>query len=604
MSRSNWSFSPRRRCSQLRPSLLWIVVASAAVSGLYLFYHFVVPQLNRFDFHSNLSWYDLGAYGFGPSRGYASFEYESPVVEIIESTNGTGCDPRYTFLTPRGDSVEQHGPMILDAQGELVWMKHNWETTQDFKVQRYRGEDYLTYWEGSQIESRGFGSWYMLDSTYTVRYVINPVGDYGGDLHEFHITNNDTALMTVYDPSLADLSPIGGPEIGWILDCLIQEIDLVTGELIFEWRASEHFPINSTFEVFTGETGNERDSAFDWFHINSVDQDGQGNYIISSRHLHSVSCISRHTGEFLWTLGGKTNDFLDLSDGEATDFSWQHDARWHEDSKTLTLFDNSVHAYDDPDAASRAMVIYLDIPNREATLRADYYHPSYINSVSQGNVQVLDDSGRVLVGWGHSAAYSQFSADGLLECNVHFGASAFFDFGRVVSYRIFKGDWVGNPQTRPDAAVIGDTAYVSWNGATEVTSWRLESWVPEEAPNIRAPAVEEITVVSVFDKVSFETEVTLPAELDSPVFRFAALDRNGNVLAVTDPLQREVEGSAIDDLLNAEHWIVGTALVAGTCGLVAALARICRSPRSHRKKPWPRNEYQLVPFGRENTESA
>jgi hypothetical protein len=160
MSPSTWD--AERRCVDPRRPLLWIAGTSAIVSLLYLFHLVVVPQLVRFDFRADLSWYDLGAYGFGPSRGYVSFQYESPLVQISQTDNGTGCDDRYTFLAPRGDSVAHEGPMILDAQGELVWMKHNWDTTHDFKVQRYRGEDYLTYWEGSQVEGRGYGSWYMV----------------------------------------------------------------------------------------------------------------------------------------------------------------------------------------------------------------------------------------------------------------------------------------------------------------------------------------------------------------------------------------------------------------------------------------------------------
>lgn len=154
-----------RRCFEKRFILLWILIIGAIVGLLYPFFRFAVPQLYRFDFHWNLSWYDLGAYGFGPSRSYASFEYESPLVKITESENGkngTGCDGRYTFFAPHGDSVALPGPLILDSRGELVWKKHNWETTHDFKVQRYQGRDYLTYWEGNQVESRGFGSWYMV----------------------------------------------------------------------------------------------------------------------------------------------------------------------------------------------------------------------------------------------------------------------------------------------------------------------------------------------------------------------------------------------------------------------------------------------------------
>ncbi|KAL4919001.1 ASST-domain-containing protein [Aspergillus aurantiobrunneus] len=598
MSCSTWSVW-RRRCLEQRLPLRWLAIGSATVSFIYLFYLYAVPQLVRFDFRGNLSWYDLGVYGFGPSRSYVSFEYESPLVEITQGDDG-GCDSRYTFLAPHGDSVAQPGPMILDAQGELVWMKHNWETTHDFKVQRYRGEDYLTYWEGSQVEGRGLElTFSRLDSTYTPRYVINPVGNYPGDLHEFHLTADGTALATIYDPTLTDLSPIGGPEIGWIYDCLFQEIDIETGDLIFEWRASEHFPINSTYHALAEGAGKERASAFDFFHINSVDKDTQGNYIISARHFHIVSCISRHTGETLWTLGGKTNDFRDLSNGEATSFAWQHDARWHADSSTLTLFDNAAHSYSDPPSESRGMVIYLDIPKREATLRSAYYHPYHTKSVSQGNVQLLDDSGRVFVSWGHSAAYSEFSADGLLECNVHYGALAFFDFGRVVSYRAFKADWIGNPQSQPDAVVTGDVAHVSWNGATEVTTWRLETWKFDlNNSNIAELDLTEDTItLDECAKSGFETEISISAEIDSPIFRIAALDAKGKVLGVTDPLQRESEVSSVDELLDVHYWIVGIALVAGACGVIAALSRISGSCRCRRRGPWRRSEYQLVPLG-------
>lgn len=52
--------------------------------------------------------------------------------------------------------------MIIDAAGDLVWMKHSQGVTQDFKVQRYQAEDFLTYWEGKEVAGRGEGSWFMV----------------------------------------------------------------------------------------------------------------------------------------------------------------------------------------------------------------------------------------------------------------------------------------------------------------------------------------------------------------------------------------------------------------------------------------------------------
>lgn len=137
-----------------------LLTFGAVVSLVYLFYLFVLPQILKFRLRSDLSWYDLGLYGFGPTRGYVSFEEESPVVEI--SQWDTGCDPRFTFIAPRGDSIGHPGPMILDAAGNLVWMKHIQDVTQDFKLQRYQEEDFLTYWEGKEVAGRGDGSWYMV----------------------------------------------------------------------------------------------------------------------------------------------------------------------------------------------------------------------------------------------------------------------------------------------------------------------------------------------------------------------------------------------------------------------------------------------------------
>lgn len=164
-----------RQCSRGRPSAALRLISSwlgrsdrrrllpavlAAIGGLILFWLFAVPQLLRFRFRLGLSRYDLGLYGFGPSRSFVSFDEQSRTVEI--SPAGAQCDPGYTFLAPRGDSVAHPGPMIVDAHGELVWAKYHRATTQDFKVQQYKGQDYLTYWQGDEEDGHGRGSWYMV----------------------------------------------------------------------------------------------------------------------------------------------------------------------------------------------------------------------------------------------------------------------------------------------------------------------------------------------------------------------------------------------------------------------------------------------------------
>lgn len=227
-----------------------------------------------------------------------------------------------------------------------------------------------------------------------------------GDLHEFQITDSGTALVTIYESIPFDLTAIGGPSSGWIYDCLFQEIDIVTGELLFEWRASNHYPISSTFLPLVG---GDMSKPFDAFHMNSVDKDTRGNYLVSMRHTHTVSNINGKTGAVLWTLGGRLNDFTDVTDSGATEFSWQHDARWRGDN-TITLLNNAAREFDSPGPYSYGMAIQLDIEARQATLQTLYSDSQQVLATSQGNLQVLQN-GNVFVGWGHSAAFTEFTPE-------------------------------------------------------------------------------------------------------------------------------------------------------------------------------------------------
>ncbi|OJJ42525.1 hypothetical protein ASPZODRAFT_76544 [Penicilliopsis zonata CBS 506.65] len=567
-----------------------VVVATSILSTLYVF---LWPHLVKFRPRLDLTWYDWGLYGFYPSQSYASFEYESPSVEFAHWD--PRCDERYTFFAPRGDSIHSPGPMILDAQGELVYLQPNMGVTQDFKVVQYRGESFLAYWEGEEVAGHGDGSWYMLDSTYTQRFEIRPLGGIGGDLHEFMITDNDTALVSIYETIPADLSSIGGPEEGYLIDGVFQEIDIATGELLFEWHASHHYPVNSTYEKLKGR-GRDRDSAFDYFHLNSIEKDHEGHYLISARHTHTVTSIDRETGAVRWTLGGRANDFTDASDGAATDFAWQHDARWH-GTHTLTLMDNAVHSNSDPAPQSRGMLIDLDVPNRVATLRTAFYHPQQMKVVSQGNVQLVpgshgpdDDGDHVIVGWGHSAAFTEYTAEGELLCDVHFGASMFFTFGRVVSYRTFKGDWVGRPRTSPSAAVAGDNVYVSWNGATEVATWQLEVWDGEHLDGEQEMAFQPVNQAP---RDGFETEIELPAEVHDRFVRVAALDAAGEVLGRT-PIVRRAPGWTLAGFFAAQSAGVLVMYVMGGCCLLLGMYWGCHL----RMERWraKQQEYHLVPL--------
>jgi hypothetical protein len=155
------------------------------------------------------------------------------------------------------------------------------------------------------------------------------------DLHEFLLTPDGTALMTVYQKYKYDLSDWrtfnattdpNDADPNWIWDCVLQEIAVDTRDVIFEWRASEHININDTYHLLK-KAGNYEDP-FDWFHLNSIRKDELGNYLVSARYTHSITYIDGKTGAVIWILGGKKNVFMDLSEGFAINSAWQHDAQF------------------------------------------------------------------------------------------------------------------------------------------------------------------------------------------------------------------------------------------------------------------------------------
>lgn len=360
-----------------------------------------------------------------------------------------------------------------------------------------------------------------------------------GDIHEFHITPQDTALMTVYYPQPVDLSSLGGPEDGWVLDSIFQEVDIGSGELLFEWRASDHIAVDATMRSVIGsDDGKTPGSGFDYFHINSIDKDRHGNYITSARHTHQVLCISPQ-GETLWILGGKHNMFADLSSGRATSFTWQHHARWHGNS-TLALFDNA-KSTTTGDAYlgdhSRGLLLRLDTDAKTAEVLHDYYDPAHPKlAESQGSMQVMPDTGRVLVDYGFLPAWTEFSPAGDVLCDVRLAPWIIWQLGMVTSYRVFKATrWVGRPAHPPETYLRPDEGvlYVSWNGATEVARWVLQgaSW-----QGVRDGVFEDVDVQV---KDGFEAGFKITADMPH-YLRLAAVDRDGAVLRCSRVLDRHI----------------------------------------------------------------
>ncbi|CZR69900.1 uncharacterized protein PAC_19800 [Phialocephala subalpina] len=492
-----------------------------------LFAALPVPWVATFSFNA----YDLGFHGMYPRQHFHSVDFEAPAPKITQWDSA--CDPGNLLLTPRGPLVTgpARGPVILDARGNLIWMDNDkFKQAMNLNVQKYKGKDYLTFWTKSKKNSNAKHSkksYVLLDSSYEIAHRVRPHGHgLKGDSHEFRITPQGTALITIYYKHKVDCTDLGLGKSCWIQDGLFQEVDIETGRLLFEWRATDHIRMSDVFSSPSRKDGHgkSKNDAFDFFHINSVDKIDSGDYIISARYMHAVACISAKTGDILWQLGGKNNNFEDLNG--ATDFAWQHHVTW-QGNNTISLFDNHANTvFHSPYKHSKGMLIRLDMEKMTATLIQKYVHPDKILNVSQGSVQVIPESGNVLVGFGNSPTYIEFSADGKVLCSAHFAPRLAFeiiDFGLVKSYRVFKSPWVGRPKTVPDVKVKHRKVYVSWNGATEVTGWRLEKAGALEAKD------DEFVTVQELERDGFETSFALD-KIDGYV-RIAALDATKGVMA-------------------------------------------------------------------------
>src|SRR5919112_4620562 len=264
-----------------------------------------------------------------------------PAVEVTTPAHDTSSG--YVFVAPkRGVLAPQSGPgqnglMILDDSGQLVWfysLQDQGKSATDFKVQSYRGRPVLTWWEASELRGPSGGEYVILDDSYREITRVHAGNDYKGDMHEFLITPEDTALIPIYNKVAMDLSPVGGPEDGFAVEGVVQEVDIETGEVVFEWHSLDYVALEESY--YEPALKGFYHDHYEYFHLNSIDLDRDGNLLISAKKTFAVYKLDRKTGDVIWRLGGKNSDF---EMGPGTRARRQHDARRQRDG-TITIFDN------------------------------------------------------------------------------------------------------------------------------------------------------------------------------------------------------------------------------------------------------------------------
>jgi Arylsulfotransferase (ASST) len=427
-----------------------------------------------------------------------------PVLTVATATRS--ALPGSVFLAPKRKSG-QSGPTILDERGNYVWFKPSAKgvVVDDFRVQSYRGESVLTWWEGKTSDGGyGEGTWVIADHSYREIARIRAGRGLKGDLHELELTDRGTALIPIYHAVKADLRPVGAYQDGEAVDSIIQEVDIASGKVLWEWHSLDHVAIT---ESHAGPPQKHR-FPYDYFHINSIDVDSDGNLLVSARNTWTIYKLDRKSGDVLWRLGGYRSDF---ALGKGVRFAWQHDARRQPDG-TITLFDNeSTPKVGDH---SRVLQLAVDEAARRVTVARVFEHPDGLLAFAEGNAQALP-SGDTLVGWGMGRRVSELGPGGELLFDVKLPSDA-------DTYRAYRFDWTGQPASRPDVAVTPTGVAVSWNGATEVTRWQV----------LAGPSPDQLVPVTEAPRTGFETVIPIATKARYVAVRAFAGTRE---LATSEP---------------------------------------------------------------------
>jgi hypothetical protein len=474
-------------------------------------------------------------------EGVASFVTQPKLTPALPTINTlrSGQAPGFVFIaifqnkfftTPL---VGTGGPQILDSKGHFVWLKNATKAAPDtlnLQVQTYQGKPVLTYWDGVVANTGEMkGNWHVLNDRYKeIAKIPDTIDGWQPSGHEFHITKSGTALTTGYKyiPH-RDLSSRGGSKDQTLLDSGVVEVDVKTGKLVKAWSADEHIPMSDAVPPANPNSP----AAYDPWHINSIDVDKDGNWLVSMRNTWAIYKVNSTTGAIMWTLGGKSNQFQ-IPDNVA--FAFQHDARWLPNGD-MSIFDNDCCGFipqpsGPPKAAppvhgkqSRGLEIKVDQNAKTVSLVEENKLYDLISG-TQGNRQVLA-GGNVFMGWGQQPFYSEFSKTGKLLLSVRYP-------DQNESYRAYRFAWKGRPASKPAAAARpsgrNTRVYVSWNGATEVRSWRI--WAGRSSRKL-AVVAKKVT------KSGFETAKTIKGA--GPIVKVQALDKRGRVIGTSRAVRRQ-----------------------------------------------------------------
>ena len=463
----------------------------------------------------------IGAYNTDNTYSYVTQpSLRPPVIRSDIKPQSSKLAPGYILMTNFYDLSHppitgQSGPLILDNNLQPVWFKPVGvqNVAGNLSLQLYNGKPVLAWWQGvvTNTGATEQGEYVIVNQHYQTVATLHATDGWVLTLHEIVIRGHD-AWVTANKNIPMDLGRYGGAYNGALIDSAVQEYDLTTGKLVRSWDALDHIPLGDSKASLPT-------NGFPWdaYHVNAIDVPGDGSFVVSMRNTWAAYKVNIATGKIEWTLGGPHSSF---KIGPGADFQWQHDVVTYPGSPLITMFDdhccqiNSGGTYVSPTGASRGLVLKLDQKTHTATLAGQYSHGSKFDSDYMGSLEPLAN-GNEMVGWGSSPFITEYSASGdmLLDARLP---------GSDISYRAKVEPWVGLPLYPPAAAARRKngktTVYASWNGATQVASWKVLS----------AAGGQTIATAT---KSAFETAI--PVNQSTATFTVQALNAQGKVIGTS-----------------------------------------------------------------------
>jgi len=453
---------------------------------------------------------------------YSSAPALTPSTVRITTPAKPDASPGDLFLAPY-QGMGSPGPMITEQSGSLVWFHPlpAGDSATNFQVLQYEGKPALAWWQGRILEvGFGQGEDLLYNTSYQHIATIFAGNGYHADLHEIRITPQGTAWIDMFDPIHMNLTSAGGEANGVLTDSVVQEIDIKTGLVMWEWHALGH--------VALSESNNPAPKAsypWDYVHINSIDpgpaggvgSNQPGDVLLSSRSTWTLYDVDLHTGGFRWRLGGSHSS---LKLGAGTRFYWQHDAEW-QPGGLISVFDNG----SDPpkEKQSRGLLLDPNLATHTVSLLEQFTNPTEtLLAESQGNLLNLssadDTSGNWLMGYGGLPNFTEYDSSGHVLLDGTLGKN-------VQSFRTYLAPWSGQAPGTPSVAVSGTAVSVSWNGATNVASWRV----------LAGASTTTLAPVASGAKTGFQTTISLPTA--AAYVAVQALDATGAVLATSPTIK-------------------------------------------------------------------